>query len=160
MAPSQRPSGPEQKALTLKGAQRWTDERGCHFLSLIYFEPDDYLFSVGVGGRPAGGRTVTLNHLQVAVARAQLRGRSRTRTEGRAYARTAQDLRGLLRLQRTLTAPFGAADSLWIYLHQGNIKKGLVESKVIERLCCKNIFGLLKTPWNLIGYIKGKPPGA
>lgn len=49
------------------------------------------------------------------------------RTEGRTYALTAQDLRGLQPLQRTLAAPFGAANSLWIYLHERNIKRGLLQ---------------------------------
>lgn len=61
------------------------------------------------------------------LAGAQLWGRSRMRTEGRTYALTAQDLRGLQPLQRTLAAPFGAANSLWIYLHERNIKRGLLQ---------------------------------
>lgn len=38
---------------------------GGHFLGVIYFETDDYFFSVG------GGWTVTSNQLQVDVAGAQ-----------------------------------------------------------------------------------------
>lgn len=82
--------------------------RGGNFLRVIYFEPDDHFMEgrredcniESVTGRCSWGAVVRAVWMQ---------------KEGRTYALTAQDLWGLLPLQRTLTAPFGAANSLWIY---------------------------------------------
>lgn len=62
-------SGYTRPTLTLKRVseleRREREGGGGHFLGVIYFETDDYFFSVG------GGWTVTSNQLQVDVAGAQ-----------------------------------------------------------------------------------------
>lgn len=61
-------SGYTRPTLTLKRVselERRERGGGGHFLGVIYFETDDYFFSVG------GGWTVTSNQLQVDVAGAQ-----------------------------------------------------------------------------------------